>query len=60
MNWDYADCLVADQHAFKFMVKTIAEKLGLRATFVPKPFENLTGNDVMLMFLFGMVKKINF
>ena len=45
MNWDYTDCLVtADRHAFKFMVKTIAEKHGLRATFMPKPFENLTGN----------------
>ena len=46
MNWDYEDCLVtADRHAFfKFMVKTIAEKHGLRATFMPKPFENLTGN----------------
>ncbi len=46
MNWDYADCLItADRHAFfKFMVKTIAEKHGLRATFMPKPFENLTGN----------------
>ena len=46
MNWDYSDCLItADRHAFfKFMVKTIAEKHGLRATFMPKPFENLTGN----------------
>ena len=46
MNWDYDDCLTtADRHAFfKFMVKTIAEKHGLRATFMPKPFENLTGN----------------
>ena len=46
MNWDYADCLVtADRHTFfKYMVKTIAEKHGLRATFMPKPFENLTGN----------------
>jgi glutamine synthetase len=46
MNWDYDDCLVtADRHAFfKFMVKTIAEKHELRATFMPKPFENLTGN----------------
>ena len=46
MNWDYDDCLVtADRHTFfKFMVKTIAEKHGLRATFMPKPFENLTGN----------------
>ena len=46
MNWDYADSLrTADRHVFfKFMVKTIAEKHGLRATFMPKPFENLTGN----------------
>jgi len=46
MNWDYADCLkTADRHTFfKYMVKTIAEKHGLRATFMPKPFENLTGN----------------
>jgi len=46
MNWDYTDCLItADRHTFfKYMVKTIAEKHGLRATFMPKPFENLTGN----------------
>ena len=29
---------------FKYMVKAIAEKHGLRATFMPKPFANLTGN----------------
>ena len=46
MNWDYDDCLVtADRHVFfKFMVKNLAEKHGLRATFMPKPFEKLTGN----------------
>lgn len=46
MNWDYDDALVtADRHAFfKFMVKSIAEKHGLRATFMPKPFQNLTGS----------------
>jgi len=46
MNWDFADSLTtADRHVFfKFMVKSIAEKNGLRATFMPKPFENLTGN----------------
>jgi glutamine synthetase len=46
MNWDFTDSLnTADRHVFfKFMVKTIAEKNGLRATFMPKPFENLTGN----------------
>jgi glutamine synthetase type III len=46
MNWDYDNALVtADRHAFfKFMVKSIAEKHGLRATFMPKPFSNLTGS----------------
>ena len=46
MNWEYDSCLkTADRHAFfKFMVKSIAEKHGLRATFMPKPFANLTGN----------------
>ena len=46
MNWDFADVLVtADRHSFfKFMVKSVAEKHGLRATFMPKPFEGLTGN----------------
>jgi glutamine synthetase len=46
MNWDYADALItADRHAFfKFMAKSIAEKHGLRVTFMPKPFSNLTGN----------------
>jgi len=46
MNWDFSDCLItADRHTFfKFMVKTLAEKHGLRATFMPKPFQNLTGN----------------
>lgn len=46
MNWDYSDSLItADRHTFfKFMVKSLAEKHGLRATFMPKPFENLTGN----------------
>jgi len=46
MNWDYSDSLTtADRHTFfKYMVKTLAEKHGLRATFMPKPFQNLTGN----------------
>jgi len=46
MNWDYDDALVtADRHVFfKYMVKSIAENHGLRATFMPKPFPTLTGN----------------
>ncbi len=46
MNWDYDDCLLtADRHVFfKYMVKSVAENHGFRATFMPKPFANLTGN----------------
>ena len=46
MNWNYDDALrTADRHAFfKYMVKSIAEEHGLRATFMPKPFAHLTGN----------------
>ena len=46
MNWDYSDALTtADRHVFfKFMVKTLAERNGQRATFMPKPFADLTGN----------------
>jgi len=46
MNWEFDDALAtADKHSFfKFMVRSIAEKHGLRATFMPKPFAGLTGN----------------
>jgi glutamate---methylamine ligase len=46
MNWEYDSALkTADRHAFfKYMVKSIAEKHGLRATFMPKPFPHLTGS----------------
>ncbi len=46
MNWNYDDALVtADRHAFfKYMVKALAERHGIRATFMPKPFADLTGN----------------
>lgn len=46
MNWEYDDVLkTADRHTFfKYMTKTLAENRGMRATFMPKPFNNLTGN----------------
>ena len=46
MNWTYDDALItADRQAFfKYMAKSIAEKHGFRITFMPKPFNNLTGN----------------
>jgi glutamine synthetase len=46
MNWEFDDVLrTADKHSFfKFMVKSVAEAHGFRATFMPKPIEGLTGN----------------
>jgi glutamine synthetase len=45
MNWELTTHSTADKHSFfKFMVKSVAEKHGLRATFMPKPIEGLTGN----------------
>ncbi|GAA0296392.1 type III glutamate--ammonia ligase [Rhodovulum strictum] len=46
MNWSFDDAMVtADRHSFfKFMVKSVAEKHGFRATFMPKPIKGLTGN----------------
>lgn len=46
MNWEFDHALnTADKHSFfKFMTKSVAEKHGFRATFMPKPIEGLTGN----------------
>ena len=46
VNWTFSDALTtADRHTFfKWMVKTVAEERDLFATFMPKPFTNLTGN----------------
>lgn len=46
MNWcyDLAPVTADRQVFFKFMVKSIAEMHGLRATFMPKPFLGLTGS----------------
>ena len=46
MNWDYTEALTtADRHSFfKYMTKTVAERHGFRATFMPKPIGTLTGN----------------
>lgn len=46
INWTYSDALTtADRHTFfKWMVRILAEQKGLYATFMPKPFSNLTGN----------------
>lgn len=46
INWHFKDCLTtADRHVFfKWVVKTLAERNGFRATFMPRPFKDLTGN----------------
>lgn len=46
MNWAYDEALLtADRHVFfKYMVKSLCEEAGMQATFMPKPFADLTGN----------------
>jgi glutamine synthetase len=46
INWEYDEALLtADRHVFmKYMVKEIAQKHGMRATFMPKPSLALTGS----------------
>lgn len=48
MNWKYDDVLATSDKLsfFKFMLKTVAEEHGMRATFMPKPFQGLTGNGL--------------
>jgi glutamine synthetase len=47
-NFAYADALTtADRIIFhRYMVHTLAQMRGLQATFMPKPFSNLTGNGL--------------
>ena len=46
INWKYGEALqTADRQTFfKFLVRSMAEQHGFRATFMPKPFSKLTGN----------------
>ena len=45
-NFEYADALTSCDRAifFRYMVHALAEQYGRVATFMPKPFTNLTGN----------------
>ena len=45
-NFTYDDALTTCDRAifFRYMVHTLAEQRGMIATFMPKPFSNLTGN----------------
>jgi glutamine synthetase len=45
-NFTYSDALTSCDRAifFRYMVHTLAQQQGLLATFMPKPFTDLTGN----------------
>lgn len=45
-NFTYADALTSCDRAifFRYMVHTLAQQQGMLATFMPKPFSDLTGN----------------
>src|SRR5947209_12342874 len=45
-NFAYADAMVTCDRAifYRYMVESLAQQRGLIATFMPKPFANLTGN----------------
>jgi glutamine synthetase len=45
-NFQYADALTTCDRAvfYRYMVESLAQQRGLIATFMPKPFANLTGN----------------
>jgi glutamine synthetase len=45
-NFTYTDALTSCDRAifFRYMVHALAQQRGLLATFMPKPFSNLTGN----------------
>ena len=45
-NFQYAEALTSCDRAifFRYMVHTLAQQRGLLATFMPKPFSQLTGN----------------
>ncbi|MBV8942632.1 MAG: glutamine synthetase beta-grasp domain-containing protein, partial [Solirubrobacterales bacterium] len=51
-NFSYTDALTTCDRAvfFRYMVETLAQKRGLIATFMPKPFAHLTGSGAHFHF----------
>ncbi len=47
-NFAYADALTSADRLifFRYMVQTLAHRAGMTATFMPKPFANLTGSGL--------------
>ncbi|HAJ69821.1 MULTISPECIES: type I glutamate--ammonia ligase [Alkalibacterium] len=48
IDWKYANAVEACDNiqTFKLIVKTVARKYGLHATFMPKPIENISGSGM--------------
>ncbi|MFZ5644819.1 MAG: type III glutamate--ammonia ligase [Bacillota bacterium] len=46
VNWQYSEALNQSDRLTlaKFLIRSLAEQQGFTATFMPKPFKNLTGN----------------
>ncbi len=46
VNWQYSEALNQSDRLTlaKYIIRSLAEQQGLTATFMPKPFKNLTGN----------------
>jgi glutamine synthetase len=47
-NWEYDEALVTADRTifFRYMIHMLAHEAGMTATFMPKPFSNLTGNGL--------------
>ncbi len=47
-NWKFSDALTTADRLifFRYMVHTVAHEAGMAATFMPKPFQHLTGNGL--------------
>ncbi len=53
MNWEYDDARrTVDKHSFfKFMIKSVAEKHGLRATFMDEDLQTALGKEFSAAYL---------
>jgi len=61
-NWRYSDAVTtADRIVFfRYMVESLAQRMGMLATFMPKPFANLTGSGCHFhMSLWDTKKNVN-
>lgn len=61
IDFKYADAVTACDNiqTFKLVVKTIARKHNLHATFMPKPLFGVNGSGMHLTFHYSKVKKMH-